>query len=84
MRVYIILAVALCVGTSVLAQNTKGTGAENKTTTTTNPVGTSIKPAPAASQGQEKAPDEPIDKGNPSATRKSQDLGDRNKGLFSK
>jgi hypothetical protein len=85
MRAYIILAAAaLCIAAPVVAQNAKGTGAGNKTTTTTNPAGTSINTPPATSHSQDRAPDKPIDQGNPSATRDSQSLADPKKGLFSK
>jgi len=70
----------ICLAAPCYAQNTKGTGVETKTTTTTNPIGSSIVAVPrspsdrqqpsATSQGQ------PIDKGNPVATRRSQSLGD--------
>ncbi len=85
MRIFFtMLIAALCVGTTALAQNTKGTGAESKTTTTTNPVGTSISPPPTPRQSQAKAPDKPEDPGNPAATRDSQSLGDPKKGLFTR
>jgi hypothetical protein len=85
MRAYIILAAAaLCMAAPALAQNTKGTGAEATTTTTTNPVGTSINVPPPVSHGQNRAPDAPIDRGNPTATKNSQALGDPKKGLLSK
>jgi hypothetical protein len=67
-----------------VAQNTKGTGAEGKTTTTTNPAGTSINVPPSASHDQNQAPDKPINRGNPTATKNSQALDDPKKGLFSK
>ncbi len=85
MRTYVILAgLALCMATPAVAQNAKGTGAENKTTTTTNPIGTTINAPPPGSNGQDRAPNTPIDRGNPTATKNSQSLDDPKKGLFSK
>jgi hypothetical protein len=85
MRAFVILAVgALCMTVPAVAQNTKATGAEDKTTTTTNPIGSSINAPHSASQGKSRAPDAPIDRGNPTATKNSQALDDPKKGLFSK
>lgn len=86
MRAYIFLAAAaaLCLGAPAIAQNAKGTDAANQTTTTTNPIGTSINPAPSASGKPKPAPNMPINRGNSSATKNSQFLNDPKKGLFSK
>jgi hypothetical protein len=85
MRAYIILAaVAVGLAAPAVAQNTKGTGAEDKTTTTTNPIGTSINGPPTAPHGHDRAPDTPIDRGNPTATKNSQAPGDSRKGVLGK
>ena len=86
MRAYIFLAAAaaLCLGAPAIAQNAKGSDAANQTTTRTNPIGTSINPAPSASDNQKPTPQTPINRGNSSATQKSQFLNDPKKGLFSK
>jgi hypothetical protein len=72
-------AMALGFAAPAVAQNTKGTGAEDKTTTTTNPVGTSINVPPTASRPGDRAPDTPIDRGNPTATKNSQTASDQKK-----
>jgi hypothetical protein len=76
-----IVAATLCVVTPAVAQNTKATGVEAKTSTTTSPIGTSINPAP---KDPGKAADRPsgTDRGNPAATEKSQSLDDPDKGLM--
>jgi hypothetical protein len=83
--VFIIIAM-MCLATSVHAQNTKGTGAETQTTTTTNPIGTNIVATPQKSSERQQpsatAQGQPIDKGNPGATRASQSLGNPNNGLM--
>jgi len=73
-----VIVVMICLAAPTYAQNTKGTGAETKTTTTTNPAGTSIIATPRTpnDRPQPSATDkgQPIDKGNPTATRESQSL----------
>jgi hypothetical protein len=67
------------------AQNTKGTGAETRTTTTTNPIGTSVIATPQRPEDRQQPSvtdkGQPIDKGNPGATRESQSLGNPRNGL---
>jgi hypothetical protein len=82
----LVIAAMMCLAAPTYAQNTKGTGAETKTTTTTNPTGTSIIAIPRTSHDrQQPSPTdkgEPIDKGNPTATRESQSLGNPKNGLM--
>jgi hypothetical protein len=83
MRKYLpAIAVLIGLAVPVYAQNTKGTGAEDKTTTTTNPVGTSVGETSKASNDRGSQRSGPIDSGNPTATRKSQALGDPKNGLM--
>jgi hypothetical protein len=79
-----LLAIAVMIGFAVpaYAQNTKGTGAEDKTTTKTNPVGTSMGETPKASNDRGSQRSGPRDSGNPTATRKSQELGNSKNGLL--
>lgn len=85
MRTHIILATAaLTVAVPAIAQNAKGSPEANQTTTTTNPMGTTLNPPPAASPNQTRPPDTPIDRGNSAATQKSQYLDDPKNGLMSK
>ena len=84
-RFVFVIAAMTCLATLAHAQNTKGTGAAGQTTTTTNPIGTNIVATPQKSgersQPSATAQGQPIDKGNPGATRASQSLGNPDNGL---
>jgi hypothetical protein len=85
-KLRLIIAAMTCLAAPACAQNTKGTGAESKTTTTTSPMGTSIIATPQT-PNQRQQPSatnkgEPIDKGNPTATRESQSLGNPKTGMM--
>jgi hypothetical protein len=83
MRSYLpAIAVLLCLAVPAYAQNTKGTGAEDKTTTTTNPARSSVAATPKASGAYSHQGSGVIDPGNPKATRKSQSLDNPNNGLM--
>jgi hypothetical protein len=84
MRRYIVLAgVALCLHNPVLAQNTQNTNNSQGSNEATNVARPSVvPPKTGAAPTPKKAPDAPIDRGNPTATRKSQYLGNPKNSLL--
>jgi hypothetical protein len=65
------IAASLVLGGAALAQNTKGTGAETKTTTTTNPLGSSI-PSDTGNRRSHATEPSGTNRGNAEATAESQ------------
>jgi hypothetical protein len=71
MKALICAAVLGLLAGTALAQNSKGTGAENRTTTTTNPAGTIGPSAPSDGRSHATIPSS-TSRGNPEATAASQ------------
>jgi hypothetical protein len=78
---YIVLAgVVLCLSNPALAQNTNNSQGANKGTNVARP--STVPPKTGAAPSPKRAPDTPIDPGNPTATRKSQYLGNPKNSLL--
>jgi hypothetical protein len=80
---YIILAgVVLCLSNPALAQNTNNSQGANEGTNVARP--STVPPKASAAPSPKRTPDTPIDHGNPTATRKSQYLGNPKNSLLGK
>jgi hypothetical protein len=81
-RLIILVGVALCLHNPVLAQNTNNSQGPNEGSNVARP--SVIPPTTSASSSPKRAPNTPIDHGNPTATRKSQYLNNPKNSLLGK